>query len=617
MIGPLMVAMLATAMLVSCAVWLESGARTPIGSDSAPMLVPVVASFAGTTLLIVVLIVASMFGAALRQRAEEFALLRLTGATPQQIRSLVTAEVLVVFAVAAPLGVALGHVGANALTPALRSSGVIAEGFAASHSPFAALGSLLVLVPSALISGRLAARRVATGVAAQSLVETSVEDHTVPRTRLRVALVFLCLGVLAATAPFGFGGLMGVASGASAAFLLITAAALGAPTLIRGIAQKATLVLSRHRSGLSLIVATNARGHGKRLTTAIIPLALVIAMGTIQTSSDAIVSTAATEQYADSLKADVVITGAAIDTHDMLTRVQAVEGVTTAASSTLVPASVRTDDDDDLPFLERLLWEPTVIRVVNGDISALVDPQVRSGSLDGLDDPNTVAVSADLLFATGKGIGSTLAVRFSGQDEVTARIVAIYERGLGLGDIMTSADLSGMRTEDVQTEVFAITEEGFAATDLVDELPTTGWRVQTGTQHLEAVSSSAQSQSDLSRILILVLVSFIAVAALNTLMMLSGARHPELALLRTIGTSRRQVLAILGIEALLVALSAWAIGVLTVVPSIIASSWGLLGRVLIVVDWPVFLTLSGVLVFIAYVGGLLPAVVAFSRRRTR
>src|SRR5690606_41010565 len=68
----------------------------------APMLAPLAGSSAGTAVLVVALVVASTSAAALRRRTEQYALLRAVGATPAQVRSMVTAEVGLVFAVAAP-----------------------------------------------------------------------------------------------------------------------------------------------------------------------------------------------------------------------------------------------------------------------------------------------------------------------------------------------------------------------------------------------------------------------------------------------------------------------------------------------------------------------------------
>src|SRR5690606_15431700 len=94
-IGSFLVVMFAAALLSANGLLMATGARS-----DAPMLSTVAASFAGTAILVVVLVVASTFAAALRPRHEQFALLRAVGATASQVRSMVTAEVSIVFAIA-------------------------------------------------------------------------------------------------------------------------------------------------------------------------------------------------------------------------------------------------------------------------------------------------------------------------------------------------------------------------------------------------------------------------------------------------------------------------------------------------------------------------------------
>lgn len=93
MAGSALVVALAAALLTATGVWIEAGTRLAAGSTDpeASLLVTVASSFAGTAVLIALLVVASTFAGALRPRAREFALLRAVGATTRQVRQLVTA----------------------------------------------------------------------------------------------------------------------------------------------------------------------------------------------------------------------------------------------------------------------------------------------------------------------------------------------------------------------------------------------------------------------------------------------------------------------------------------------------------------------------------------------
>ena len=88
LVGSFLIVVSAAALLTANGVLMETGLRS-----NAPLLTTAAASFAGTAILVVLLVVASTFASALRQRTAQFALLRAVGATPRQVRSMVTAEV--------------------------------------------------------------------------------------------------------------------------------------------------------------------------------------------------------------------------------------------------------------------------------------------------------------------------------------------------------------------------------------------------------------------------------------------------------------------------------------------------------------------------------------------
>src|SRR5690554_4619046 len=95
--GSLAVVVLASALLAATGVLFKTGIRGGVA-----MLTAVASSFAGTMLLVVVLVVGSTFAAALRQRARQFALLRAVGATAAQIHPLLAVALAVVFAIGVP-----------------------------------------------------------------------------------------------------------------------------------------------------------------------------------------------------------------------------------------------------------------------------------------------------------------------------------------------------------------------------------------------------------------------------------------------------------------------------------------------------------------------------------
>ena len=88
--GPFLVIALAAALLAATGRLLESGLRASGTDGDTGLLAALAGSFAGTALVVVVLVVASTVTLALRQRRRELALLRAVGATRSQVRRAIT-----------------------------------------------------------------------------------------------------------------------------------------------------------------------------------------------------------------------------------------------------------------------------------------------------------------------------------------------------------------------------------------------------------------------------------------------------------------------------------------------------------------------------------------------
>ncbi|WP_425955598.1 ABC transporter permease [Xylanimonas sp. McL0601] len=149
--GSALVVALTAALLTATGVWFEAGVRHA-GDPAGSALLAVASSFAGTAVVIALIVVASTFSAALRPRAREFAMLRAVGATAGQVRQLVAAEVLLVFAAAVPLGVLPGLWLAPRVAGTLADAGIVPAGFTTTLSPWPVVVTLALLVRR--LSGR-------------------------------------------------------------------------------------------------------------------------------------------------------------------------------------------------------------------------------------------------------------------------------------------------------------------------------------------------------------------------------------------------------------------------------------------------------------------------------
>lgn len=607
MTGPFIVLALAGALLSANGVLMESGVRADASDPSAPgagLLSTLAGSFAGTALVVVVLVVAATVTLAMRQRRRELALLRAVGATRGQVRSRVAAELVLLTLLAAPLGALPGLWLARLTRPLLVDAGIVETGFHFTLSPVPVLGAVAVLVPLAVLAARLAARETLRLPPTAAVRSTAVEEQSIGAVRRALALGTAAAGLLTAGSALVVPGTLGSAGAATSALLLVAAAALGGPVLV-------TWALGRRTPGprtpsVRLAVA-NSRGFSRRLSTVVVPLAAALALGTIQSSVNGAVSTAAVEQLRDGLRSDLVVSADGALSAQQVAAVEGADGVRRATALGSVTAQVRTDDEE-VPGLTALSWEATSLRVLPDDEpDPALDPGLDAGSLAALREPGTVAVSTDARFETGHGLGDEVLVRLDGS-ETPLRVVAVYDRGLGFGSYLVGA---ATLPSTVPVDTMLVTTDSPDA--VADALGASGLRATDPATYASTVGAAGPQEQRLSLVLLLALLAFVGLAAANTLVISTAGRREELVLLRRTGATRRQLVSMSVVESLLVAGLAWAIGTVAVVPSVIGVSAGLLGAAVPVVDLTTYGVLSLAVLGIA-VASIVPTVALRTRR---
>jgi putative ABC transport system permease protein len=606
MTGTALVIALAAALVTLTGVLVESGLREPSGGGA--LLIALASSFAGTALVVVVLVVASTLTLALRRRRRELALLTAIGATRAQVRRMISAEILLVSAVAAPLGAVPGLLVAHALDPQLRAAGVVDADHVSTVSPLPVLAAVLVVVPTALLAGRLAARETTRVEPTEAIRLSTAETTSVGRVR-RVASVVLALAGLAASfSALTVPGATGSALAASSAFLLVGAAALAGPVLVEWTLRRVTGPRGGRTAAPVRLAAANLRGFSRRLTAVVVPLALLLAVGTTQTTVDRVLRDATTSQLEAAIGTELVATSERGLTEPQLARLRGTPGVSRVVPLGEVEAQVRTDDDGDLP--DALVWETTALRVVPPATSRTdLDPDVTRGDLARLSDPETVAVSEDTAFETGAAPGDRLRVRV-GDDEADLRVVAVYSRGLGLGDQLIGPGTATRLGTDpvVSTALVGTTDGPRAAAGVADAASaSTEADVAPTASYVRAVTSPDAAGQRLSTILTLLLLVFVGLGSANALVHVTVGRGPELRLLHQGGATPRQLLGMVGVESVVTGVAAWVIGTVAVLPGVVGTSAGLLGFGLPHVDVVSYAVLSLTVVGLAVVATVAPA----------
>ena len=216
-------------------------------------------------------------------------------------------------------------------------------------------------------------------------------------------------------------------------------------------------------------------------------------------------------QSRDGMRADQVVIGFTGQT-DEVRRVPGVEAATGVQRTSVI---VRIFDGA----------EPVVARAVEpAQLASTMDLGVREGDLAGLGDGG-IAVSALQASSSGWKLGDRADMWLADGTPVQPRVVAIYDRGLGFGDVVM-ASKTGPYDE--------ILVRGSADLSRFGEARTAG--ELTGQLSLDLAISAW-----LNKLLITVMVAYAALAAGNTMVMAALARGRELALLRLAGVTRRQV----------------------------------------------------------------------------
>jgi putative ABC transport system permease protein len=533
-------------------------AEQPRLASAREMLTAIGGSFGGIATATAVFVVMGTVSLAIGQRSREIALLRAVGATPRQIRRTVATEALLVAPPAGAAGILPGLALARWWFDQLVAKGAVPRGAHLSVGWIPMVVAVGAGMLASLAAGHLAARRPSKARPSQALGEAAVE-------RRRPGVVRTVLGVAATVGGCVLASVAAHQTGDDAAsvalgvvFCFMLAVALLGPV----VAWLAATVLGlplRAGGAPGALAAANTRANARRLASAITPIVLVTAFcGTLLCMQGTLTHTAS-RQVADGVVADQVIgsggAGLPAGTADRAARVP---GVGTAVGVLRTGALYRAGGSLDSATLLGVSGDPH-------RLTAVLRPGVRSGSLGDLTgDGRTVAVDT-LLAGTAKvKVGGRLSLWLGDGTQLRPRVVAVYERGLGLGQLMMPRaavaghaataydsqvlvhDRPGARPADVQRALARLDVPGLTVTDRA------GYRAQTD----KDLALNAWA----NRVMATVLGGFAAVAAANTLVMTVLDRRREVALLRLTGTTRRQVLGMLRWEALLVAVAGLVLG---------------------------------------------------------
>ncbi|NXY99160.1 ABC transporter permease [Streptomyces sp. BR123] len=568
-------------------------------------LVSMGGAIGGTSLLVAILVVVGTFALSIQQRYRELALLRAIAATPKQVRQLIGREALIVGLLAGVLGSVTGlpiaywlhgkFVGFKAIPDTLEVTfGVFPF--------FAAIGAALL---GAWAAARISARRTARIRPAEALSEAAMEQRNFAWGRLGAGAAFLAGGIVLLAV---LAALRTEPASTPVTFLSVVVLAVAVSLLGPLIARIAVAVLGvplrASRVGGYLATA-NARANTKRLSAAITPLALLIGMACTVFFVQTTMGAAATAQAKAGNKADWVVgsagPGVPAQAADSLRRVPGVTAVTE-----VVRTSVRVG-------LEKYPAQG----VSTEGLTSTWDPGVTGGSLDGFGE-KSVALSEVAADSLGKKPGDTLKLTLGDGTQTELTVAAVYERGLGFGDLTMAHGLVSQHVDNPLASSLLVKTAGDGRAGrgelqrALGGLPGIGVLDRGQVEDLQA--EVQQSNAEVNYVAMGLIIAFTAIAVVNTLAMSVSDRTREFALLQLVGTTRRQVMGMLRIESVMVVLISAVLGSGIAFAVLTAFSIGMTGSASPSVDPLMYLGVLGFAALLAVLATVVPGRVAVSGR---
>ncbi|MFD5089265.1 FtsX-like permease family protein [Amycolatopsis thailandensis] len=520
-------------------------------SQTRMLLMALAGSFGGFALLIAVFVVSSTLALVINQRRREFALLRAIAATPQQIRKLIGAETMLVAVVAGVLGSGLGVAVGFGLRNAFGAIGVIPPDFELAISPIPLVAALLLGLGTARLAAWSAARRPSSIRPVEALGEAAVERRDLGRVRVIVGCALVVAGLVGSLVPAFVRGEAGLAASSMSALIIVIGLAVLGPKVVAVMTRVIAPVLNRTSRISGYLAAANSQANSRRLAAAVTPVMLAVSFALSMFYSQTSAAAAVREETVASTTADHVLAsttgGVSPEVAEAARRIPGV-----AAATPVVRTQVMNT-----------VQEQDTVRVEQYGAQGLDGAQVRgnlelgvvSGKIADLTG-NTVAMSESEADWYEKKIGDEVEFYFGDGAPAKLRLIATYTRDQAFGRYVLPVELARAHTGDRMDDSVLVRQQPdadpatvtAALRDLSARYP--GLVVTPGSAMAAPAGGQQQAQFYVNLVAVGVILGYVVISVANTLVMSTAQRSREFALLRLIGTTKRQVIRMMRLEAL-------------------------------------------------------------------
>ncbi|MEW2614862.1 ABC transporter permease [Streptomyces sp. NPDC047880] len=560
----------------------------------------------GVTAFVSVFVVASTFAFAVAQRRREFALLRTAGASPAQLRRAVLAEALAVGVLASVAGCALGSYGAPLLAARVAEEGLAPAWFTIGEHTWPYHAAFWTGLFVALCGATAASWRAGRTAPAEALREAAADSGPLTRGRLfcGTALLLVAAVTLALSLTTDPGDLLHRKTYISRPMLLITAAALLAPLVLRPL----TRLLTCLPSVLGTVVRENTATAVRRTAALAAPVLITVALAGSLLGATATLDQAKSTETSERTTAAFVVTPAAGQGFDAATldRLRAVPGARISPTS-----STAVHVLEDGVALIRSEARAAIPR----DLAATTRLPLGAGGVSDLDD-DSIIVNEEW---ERHRVGDRVRVWLGDGAPRTLRIAAVMPTGTGgNGVYVTPRNAPGATVDRVDVALEHGTTPGAVATALREAAGPGGARVLTRDAWLHANQPETNRTTRLGLLMVLgIALLYTGISVASTTVMAASDRARDLAVLRLAGATRRQVLRLTAAEALTAVTAGVLLGLLVTgvnlagmgaalallsVPSAVTLPWQALGAT------------ATACALLAVVSATVPAALALRRR---
>ncbi|MGX6511467.1 FtsX-like permease family protein [Rhodococcus sp. SJ-2] len=571
----------------------------PAAAAASATLLAASTSVAGVLVTLVGFITAGAVSVGVANRARELALLRAVGATPKQIRSMTARRTTRGALGGVLVGITAGSLLSAAATGPLVAMGLLVPGQSLSWSPVPALGTGLLTLGLVQVAACAGSFRISRMSGVDAITATETEPASASPIRTGVGFVVIALSATSTVIPLVTRGEAALIGAASGTLLAIIGVSLVAPAAVT---RSCEWLASRASPPSSWLAVRNSGSRAVRTGGAISVLALAIGLSTTQLFAESTMSATIDHEVEEGTFADLLVSAPEVGgvSAEALDTIEAAPSVTAAVPVIRSTVTRRFQSDD------RTRAESYPVSAVGSGFDGVLDLGIVDGDLSRLNGASVAVDSATSRMA-GIDVGDTLPLILSDGAAVEPTVVATYSRGVGFGTVVMPLDLLPQAATGPYDAVFVNGDEASVATELADLVAgSPGLRIEE-TRTTAAGAVSQDPTRPLSVALSVVLMGYVLIDVANRLVVTTLRRRREWQLLRAVGATPRQLLAMAGTEGLFVCLGAVVTGlVISLVPMTVVAI-GFVGRPWPQGPlWPVLATVSVVCV-VALLTMMLPA----------